>query len=303
MQALIDLFHADPERAMFALFMGGLFVLGTVRFLRLQARRRWMEDMPTSLIRSASQGYVELEGSARLMDGLPVISPLTHTDCTWWRFKVEKREQGTNNRTRWVTVRQGTSTSLFLLDDGTGQCVIDPDDAIVEPAWKRVWRGDTPHPGMQASTSWWQANDYRYTEELIQPGEGLYALGWFTSHDPLHVTPNERVRDTVIAWKTDPAIRKRFDADGNGQLDDKEFAALRDEARKSAMEEHREMASGPQTHVLKVDPEGRPFILSTHDQHQLATRLRIQAWLWLAGALAALGTFIHLLTRGLPVQM
>ncbi len=303
MQALIDLFHADPERATFALFMGGIFILGTIMFLKLQARRRWMEDVPTSLVRSASQGYVELEGAARLMDGLPILSPLTRTACTWWRFKVEKREQGGSNRTRWNTVRQGASGSLFLLQDDTGECVIDPDDALVEPAWKRVWQGDTPDPGMMARTSWWQANDYRYTEELIQPGERLYALGWFTSHDPLQISPQDGVRDTVIAWKTDPAIRQRFDADGDGRLDEGEFAALREEARRHAMASHRERAGAPQTHVLKADPEGRPFILTTHDPRQLAARLRIQAWLWLAGALAALGAFIHLLTRGLPPQM
>lgn len=302
MQALIDQFAADPEKGGFILFMGGLFIFGAIRFLKLQARRRWMEDMPTSRIRSASQGYVELEGRARLMEGLPIYSPLTQTECTWYRFKVEKRDQDRDNHTRWTVMRKGVSSQLFLLQDNTGECVVDPDDALVEAVNKRVWYGPSAHPVMLAHAAKWTGlNDYRYTEELILPAEQLYALGWFTSHDPLHISPHERVRDTVIAWKNDPLIKRRFDADGNGHLDEKEFAALREEARQHAMATHHEMASAAQTHVLKADPEGRPFLLSTHDQHQLASRMRIHAWLWLAGALMALGVMLHLFNGMRPL--
>lgn len=299
MQALFDYIASDPELGFLFLFLAGLFLVGAYRFLRLQARRRLVEDTPTSRIRSATQGYVELEGRARLMDGPPILSPLTHTECAWWRFKVEKREQD-DNRTRWVVIRQGTSASLFLLEDGTGECVVDPDGAIVEPAYRRIWLGATPHPGGGLAAPWMSSGDYRYTEELIQPGEQVYALGWFTSHDALHVSPQERTRDTVIAWKKDPRMLEQFDADGDGRLDEAEFAVLREEARRHAETVHREQALLPQTHVLRADPQGRPFLLSTYDQHQLARRLRLHAWLWLAAALVALGVLVHLLTDLVP---
>lgn len=299
MQALFDPIARDPELGFLLLFLAGLFLVGAYRFLRLQARRRLMEDTPTSRIRSATQGYVELEGRARLMDGPPILSPLTHTECAWYRFKVEKREQD-DNRTRWVVIRHGTSTSLFLLEDGTGECVVDPDGAIVEPVYRRSWLGATPHPGGGLAASWMSSGDYRYTEELIQPGEQVYALGWFTSHDALQVSPQERTRDTVIAWKKAPRMQKRFDANGDGRLDEAEFATLREEARRHAEAIHREQALLPQTHVLCADPQGRPFLLSTHDQHRLARRLRLHAWLWLAAALASLGVLVHLLTDLVP---
>lgn len=300
MQPLFDAIARDPEFGFLLLFLGGLFLVGFGRFLQLQARRRLMEDTPTSRIRSATQGYVELEGRARLMDGQPILSPLTHTECVWWRFKVEEREQDDNNRMRWVVLDQGTSAHLFLLEDGTGECVIDPEGAIVEPAYRRTWLGATPHPGGGLAAPWMSSGDYRYTEELIQPGERLYALGWFTSHDAVHVSPQERTRDTVIAWKKDPRMQRRFDANGDGRLDEAEFAVLREEAGRHAERVHREQTLLPQTHVLSTDPQGRPFLLSTYDQHQLARRLRLHAWLWLAAALVALGVLVHLLTDLVP---
>jgi hypothetical protein len=298
-QALFEHIASEPELGFLFLFLAGLFLYGVYRFLRLQARRRLIEDTPTSRIRSATQGYVELEGRARLMDGPPILSPLSHTQCVWWRFKVEKREQD-DNRTRWVVIRQGTSDSLFLLEDGTGECVVDPEGAIVEPAFRRSWLGATPHPGGGLAAPWMSSGGYRYTEELIQPGEQVYALGWFTSHDAAHISPQERTRDTVIAWKKDPRMLERFDANGDGRLDEAEFAVLREEARRHAETVHREQSLLPQTHVLRADPQGRPFLLSTYDQHQLARRLRLHAWLWLAAALVALGVLVHLLTDLVP---
>lgn len=289
---LMAAIKANPEVGVFLVFIFGISVLGFERFLRLQARRRLMQDTPTSRIRSAAQGYVELEGYAAASPSSPVFSPLTHTECVWYQFKVEERETDNKGNTHWRTVRSGTSSHLFLLDDNTGECVIDPDKAVVEPAHKKVW----------------QTGDYRYTEELIHPLEQLYALGWLRSYEPMQSSPHDWIRDEVIAWKSDPAKRRQFDADGDGELNAEEFYALRAEAERSALvayqnEQHERSLAG-QTHMLNAgDPHGRPLLLSTHPQHKLAERLRLRAWFWLAGALAALGMFVYLVTEHIPSTM
>ena len=282
----------DPEQGFALLLLLGISLFGFERFLRLQARRRLMQDTPTSRIRSAAQGYVELEGWAENSPASPIFSPLTHTACTWYRYKVEERSTDSKGRTEWKTIRSGISPHLFLLDDNTGECVIDPDRAIVEPAHKRVW----------------QTGDLRYTEELILPLEQLYALGWLKSYEPLQSSVHDWVRDTVIAWKADPATRHRYDADGDGELNASEFAALRKDAEAAAIKaqqaELRERSLEGQTHMLNAgDPQGRPLLLSTHPQHKLAERLRRAAWLWLAGALIALGSLVYILTETLPSTM
>ena len=279
----------DPEQGLVLLLLLGFSLLGFERFLRLQARRRLIQDTPTSRIRSAAQGYVEFEGWAENSPSSPIFSPLTHTACTWYRYKVEERHTNSKGQTEWKTIRSGTSSHLFLLDDNTGECVIDPDKAIVETAHKRVW----------------QTGDLRYTEELIHPLEQLYALGWLKSYEPLQSSVHDWVRDTVITWKSDPATRHRYDLDGDGELNASEFAALRKDAKAAAIKaqqaELQERSMEGQTHMLNAgDPQGRPLILSTHPQHKLAERLRRHAWLWLAGALIALGSLVYILTETIP---
>ena len=44
-------------------------------------RKRVMQDMPTAKLRSAHQGYIELQGRAELMDGTPIYAPLSREVC------------------------------------------------------------------------------------------------------------------------------------------------------------------------------------------------------------------------------
>ena len=55
-----------------------LLMLGTGRIAYATlARKRLIEDTPTSRIRSAPQGFVELAGVAGVFEGEPIIAPLT----------------------------------------------------------------------------------------------------------------------------------------------------------------------------------------------------------------------------------
>lgn len=154
---------------------------------RLNLRRvRIMRDTPTSLIRSAAQGYVELDGIGDCIADRPVASPLTRSRCTWYDYRVERRErvvQGGKRRTRWRTLRSGSSRDPFLLVDETGRCEVQPDGAIVAPSVRRVWYGSTEQPqgpGPKGSQALGFGR-FRYTERLMLPGDRLYALGWFVT--------------------------------------------------------------------------------------------------------------------------
>ena len=273
--------------AFLALTAGAAFI----GFFHQVRRARLIEDTPTARIRSAPQGYVELEGLADLMDGTPIVSPLTGRHCVWFRYRVEKREsgfQGGKRRTRWRTIRSGQSDSLFLLRDGTGECVIDPEGAEVKAARKRVWYGDAPSPRWTTSarsSRWLGGGSYRYKEWWIPDGAPLYGLGEF--HSLGHATGADVetvVRQLVVTWKRDPAQVARFDADTNGELDLQEFQSLREAAWQRAGEEVRELSTGPATHLL-ARANGRPFILSSHSQARLARRYRWLGWGLMAAAL------------------
>lgn len=269
-------------------------------------RARLMENMPTARLRSAAQGYVELEGNARVMDGPPIIAPLTRTRCVWWRFRIEKKVQSGKN-TKWVTVSSGTSDDCFELDDGTGRCVVDPEGAKVIPAHRHRWYGSSERPDVppHLGTGFLRAgfSRYRYTEERLHDAEPVYALGAFRTQTGAPDAFDEQLdlRDLLAKWKSDKKMMALFDANKDGNVDQKEWEAARRVALKKVRDEHVQRAvETPDLNILARPRDGRPYILSGVPQAKLIRRFRIEA----AGALAvaAIAAFVllkALLARGL----
>lgn len=286
MTALVRWLQHNPEGIAVLLAVAAV---GGVQFFRLQRRRRLMEDMPTARIRSAAQGYVELIGQA-LPPDVPLRAPLTGSLCAWYRFRVERRK-GEGGNSGWEVEQQGVSDAQFWLDDGSGRCIVDPEGAEVRARDKRTWVGAAPQfvPESPGAVLWSGDAEHRYTEELILPGDRLYALGQFASLDPLQASPQDDLRERVIALKTDPRQRAAFDSNRDGELDAAEFAQLRAAAKAQVEQARREQAARPQTHVLRKPTGRRIFLLSTLPPDGLSGTLRRQAWAWLAAGLVALG--------------
>jgi hypothetical protein len=136
-----------------------LCLIAFYRMSRGLHQARLIENTPTSKIRSTVQGYVELNGQLRLMDGSVIVSPLSGRSCVWYRYKIEQqsehRQANGKSVSYWRVVKQETSGEPLLLEDDTGRCVIDPDDADVIVTNKRTWYKHT------------SVAPRRYTEELI----------------------------------------------------------------------------------------------------------------------------------------
>jgi len=268
------------------------------RFFR---RARIIEDTPTSKIRSAAQGYLELNGHQELMDGVPIIAPLSGSACTWYRCKVEHRETvhtSKGTRTRWRAVRSETSDALFLIKDDTGQCVIDPEGAEVTSDERMVWYGDTAQPtgpprGAGRSRFSIATGDYRYTEEMMIDGQPLYAIGLFKTVGGAHDVGSiaDDVREILAQWKADQAdLVDRFDADGDGKIDMDEWEAARKAARAEALKERAQRSAQAGTNLMtKPAARGRPYLLSVIPQTGLAKRYRLYAGGCVVGFLLAGG--------------
>lgn len=248
-------------------------------------RKRIIEDTPTSKIRSAAQGYLELVGHGELMDGQPVVSPLTRTPCTWYEYKVEERRQ-TGKRTEWKTIRKEISDALFLIRDETGHCIIDPEGAYVTVASKDVWYGNEvtplrgPSGGTKNSLFFGSINRrYRYTEKRMHDNETLYAIGLFKTVGGAgaKLDINEDVRELIREWKTDTeALMKKFDLNKDGEIDLQEWQRVRDDAYKHVMAKHDEQKNLPPIHIMnKTNDKRRPFILSAIPQDDLTRRLHL----------------------------
>jgi hypothetical protein len=287
--------HMPP--AEYAIVTGIALVLALAAFIamfRFVHRSRLIKDTPTSLIRSAHQGYVELEGTAELLRGEPIRAALTGSICTWYTFKVDEYRRGSRGGGRWHTIRSGNSKALFLLRDGTGECVIDPDGALVTPSSKTVWYGNsrdwtpgTPVPSGRSLLG----GRYRYTEQRIVPSDHLYALGLFRSEGGGHHLPDvrEEVRVLLNQWKQDqPGLLERFDANRDGRIDQQEWEGVRRAAEAEVRRQMREQQSGPVIHIMSKPRHGRrPYLLSTLPQDALSVRYRWYAKGSLAGFLLA----------------
>src|SRR3989344_9664938 len=152
---------------------------------------RLIEDTPTSKIRSAPQGYVELEGVGKLMDAPPIIAKLSGLPCVWYRYKIEQQvttHYKGHTQTRWEVIEKDESTETFWLQDETGRVVIDPEGAEVAPRHKDRWRSSSSLGGISHVTyvkgflnTPSGGSTYRFTEERINSGERLYALGLLKS--------------------------------------------------------------------------------------------------------------------------
>lgn len=274
----------DPGEYWFALaLLAALGVFGFARGFRWWRWARLIEDTPTSRVRSAAQGYVELVGIGRAMPGAPVIAPLSRRPCTWWRYTVERRTRDGKGRNRWRVVSRGSSDALFLLEDGTGRCIVDPEGAEVLPQTTDTWYGSTPlpeagppiHRGFRGF-----GNDFRYRESRLHDGDPLYAIGWFRTEGSVPPGPiHDEVGALLRHWKKDQgALLERFDTDRDGVLTLAEWERAREAAHEQVLEERRREAARPGVHVLaRPTQPDKPFLLAAGDAERLARRYRLQA--------------------------
>ncbi|MGV6807725.1 MAG: GIDE domain-containing protein [bacterium] len=264
-------------------------VIGLYFAYRYFKRCRLIEDMPTSKVRSASQGYTELIGFAQVQDQ-HLSAPLTGRDCLWWRFEIEKY-QSSGKSSHWVTVEKGASDTPFFFRDTTGQCRIDPKGAEINPHHRSIWYGSSRRPtkappidrhsGLLSLSGMSFGRRYRYTEHLIRDGDPLYALGHFqTNKNGSRLAAIEEVSANILRhWKLDyQALLTAWDSNGDGELDVHEWQAVRKAAEKEARTQQRKVSAQAPTHSLsKPVANGLPFIIGADAQESLVRKFRHRA--------------------------
>jgi E3 Ubiquitin ligase len=294
---------AEDDFLFWLMTLGVAVIAGGTAALRWLRIARLIEDTPQSRIRSAAQGYVELSGNGLPLPGTRNLAPLTQRPCVWWRYRVSRRTErgsGKHRRKGWDTVASGTSTIAFLLDDDTGQCVVQPEGAEVVPVEATTWYGDTPWPaeappGRMTFTG---SREYRYVEERIYEHERLYALGDFRSTaSASEAGLAAEAAELLVEWKRDQTtLLQRFDGDRDGRISLEEWETARAAARSAVLERSRERGARENWHVLSRPDEERLFLLAALPSGDLARRYRRRAALAFTafvGAVVALGWLLQ----------
>ena len=274
---------------------------------RSWAKNRAIEDTPTSRIRSAAQGYVELSGRGALPPNAENKGPLTGIPCTWWRYRIEERSRSGRSRS-WSTIQSDTSETPFLLDDGTGQCLVDPRGAEVFPGVSDVWYGPTEWPEVHIPNGsgifgklvdTFVTDKYRYTEHRLQPHEHVCALGAFRNAGGLSVeNPDDAAAELLREWKHDQAgLLARFDSDHDGVISPAEWDQARAAARAQVLQARAAAPPAPSVNVLGDPADGRAFLLAASEGESLAQRFRRRALAGVGGFVGSSAALTWMLTH------
>lgn len=241
--------------------IGGLVCLGLTAVVALVSwvltyqRARAVADVATSRIGSAAQGYVELMGHASGGASELLRSPFSATECVWYRYRVYERDSDDD----WCEVERGSSTATFELSDGSGACRVDPEHAELLGAHSR----EIIH-GRE-----------KQAEEMLLRGSLIYVLGEFRTlgSTDTALSASADVSALLGDWKKDRAeLLRRFDADGNGEIDLQEWEVARRQAIQTVEQQHHEIRPTSELSVVRAPTDGRMYLISTLPPHKLRQR-------------------------------
>jgi hypothetical protein len=266
--------------------MAGIAVLsvgGMIAWIGALKRYRFIADTPTAMLRSAAQGYVELTGTCRATPDAELQQYGKAPPCLWYLATIiEQNRSFGKARTR---TRFERSQDTFLIEDGTGECVIDPEHAEVLSAHR---------------TSWREGSTY-YKVSYLLAGDRIYAIGDMRTLRAADGTLDRRTDLSTLLreWKQDrAALLRRFDTNSDGEVDLQEWQGAVSAAEREVDAKHREMRLEPGIHIMRAPADSRPFLLSNRDPDELRQRYKLWAWGHLAVFVAASVWGLTLLLNG-----
>ncbi len=294
---------------------GAASLLQSVGRLRLS---RLFRDLATSRVRSAAQGLVEIRGRAGASPLGPLLSPFSHTPCCWYRAAGGCADDAAVER---------ESVAPFVVDDGTGQCLVWPAGAEISAARARVWRTDDPDPKlpldpadaevvtlMSLVSRWPRARRGGgvFHEILIEPGEVYHLVGSFHTVERRATLERLARVPALCAWAEGGGSASALPAKWRPLVDHVLQLRRRLALARGFAGRLQRFAADRQTlallqrdgvlprHQLSATPGGpwkTPFIISNSRQDHLASYYRRGAvagvWFSLAMVLVGLAVAIH----------
>ncbi len=193
--ALVDVFMSFN----YLTLLSALAIAGGLYFFfvgfHLVLRRRLVLSTPTSTIRSAALGLVEVNGRAVGPNTMP--APISGKPCFLYRVIAWQRPNGKKD---WQKVADETLHQPFFIDDTTGQMLIEPLGAdldlerdVCEEFVTSIFSSANDVP-LRVSTFLARHNagndrPLRIEEFLIKPDDSLFFTGTVTENPGIEVRP------------------------------------------------------------------------------------------------------------------
>jgi len=136
-------------------------------------RKRLIQNTPTSTIRGAALGAVEVSGT--VVGPYTLISPLSESDCLYYHAVARSRGEEEKD------VAEEVLYAPFFLDDGTGRLMVDPRGAEMElrPSVDEEYSpstGDTLTRRFLVRRGLSSTAPAKLQEYCIRPGDHLFVL-------------------------------------------------------------------------------------------------------------------------------
>ena len=168
------------------------------RGFRMLQLKRLIMNTPTSKVRGASLGLVEVSGLA--VGPYTITAPLTGYPCYYYHTTVWQRSRGKNKN--WQKVDELRLNVPFYLDDNTGRLLVDPRGAQMElhcdfkqQYGSNIMFDDFVPENVRhylASRGISTESPLRVEEYCIKPKNALYILGTLAEN------PGVEVREVAV---------------------------------------------------------------------------------------------------------
>lgn len=186
------------------------------------ARLKVVKETPTTPASQVLSGFVEVRGTVEPEQ--TVISPFHQVPAVLCNWKVEEHRQRGKNSS-WVTILSGAEVRDFYIRDDSGRVRVRMTGAETKPTLyltpaKNMKSGTfssaPPHVEQflqmhgRSSQGWVFNKNMRFVEEVIQPGEPIYGLG-FARRDgkEVELIPMKS-RELILANCTEEDLQKRM---------------------------------------------------------------------------------------------
>jgi E3 Ubiquitin ligase len=179
------------------------------RGFRLLQRKRLILDTPSSRVRSASMGLVEINGLAT--GPYTMTAPITGHACYYYRTTIwQLGAEGKKNN--WDMVADECMCLPFYLDDNTGRLLVNPQGAEFDVHRDFHEEFDLSVPQRVTDFLIQHKLDttrrVRVDEYCIKPKNALFVMGTLTENPGTKVTP------TPVPVLTAPVFQSTFQMSG-----------------------------------------------------------------------------------------
>ena len=264
---------------------GGFLIRYGFRLLR---KKNLIENIPSSPIRSVAMGLAEIKGHSPAT--ATMMAPLSGKPCHYFRYRVEEERNRGKSR-EWVTVDQGESNAPFSVEDPTARILVNPDgaDILLQRDYERIDRGEG-----------WFGKRRRHREWRIDPADFVYVIGTVSKLRDRIAERRSSLQEELRQLKKNPEAVKRFDRNGDRQLDEAEWAvavgSVKDELLRKELAEP--PAGAAEDLVVGAGDLEPIFVISDRDEKSVAASMGWKAFgAVICGGVAALGMSVSILGR------